>query len=239
MKKVLSIKDRLITIITGILSIVFVCGKWLEINTLPYQLYRVDKRTYTIFDISDFFDFIRSYGDSGTYGLLSDIFFFGAVAVIIYACAYILMMLAGKPMWTEVRVLSVITSLFLLAVFLGAVFTVNKDMRDLTRGAADNVVQAGTASYMTLAAMAVSAIFSGGSRAVNYTAKPPQIKCAGCGADMPAGVRFCSSCGMQLKKDTDAPMYCTQCGSKIEEGTAFCSSCGKRQNKDEFTAVDG
>jgi class 3 adenylate cyclase/tetratricopeptide (TPR) repeat protein len=44
--------------------------------------------------------------------------------------------------------------------------------------------------------------------------------CTSCGADQPAGARFCSTCGASLVR------VCPACGTEAAAGAAFCSACG-------------
>ena len=52
-----------------------------------------------------------------------------------------------------------------------------------------------------------------------------QAVCTACGAQIPAGVKFCPECG--AKQSTSA--FCTSCGKEIPAGTKFCPECGAKQ----------
>jgi membrane protease subunit (stomatin/prohibitin family) len=58
-------------------------------------------------------------------------------------------------------------------------------------------------------------------------AAPPQAsqKCPKCGADVPAGAKFCSKCGQKMGGGAS----CVKCGEELEPGTKFCSNCGAKQ----------
>ena len=47
-----------------------------------------------------------------------------------------------------------------------------------------------------------------------------ELTCASCGAENPAGARFCSDCGAPLQQT------CPGCGAEQPANAAFCSSCG-------------
>src|SRR2546423_5920321 len=47
-----------------------------------------------------------------------------------------------------------------------------------------------------------------------------QTTCRSCGADNPAGARFCMSCGSSLARS------CPTCGTEVPAGARFCMSCG-------------
>ena len=46
--------------------------------------------------------------------------------------------------------------------------------------------------------------------------------CAGCGAGVAAGSRFCTSCGEEAQPIAN----CTRCGQTFREGDRFCGACG-------------
>ena len=49
--------------------------------------------------------------------------------------------------------------------------------------------------------------------------------CAACGAQIPAGSKFCPECG--AKQNSGA--FCTNCGKEIPAGSKFCPECGAKQ----------
>ncbi len=69
----------------------------------------------------------------------------------------------------------------------------------------------------------------------NYRQQIQDIKgvtrCAQCGAEVQAGVAFCSSCGAPMPKvqpvNTDDMVRCESCGAMVKKGVRFCTSCGK------------
>ena len=52
-----------------------------------------------------------------------------------------------------------------------------------------------------------------------------QAVCTACGAQIPAGVKFCPECGAKQSTST----FCTSCGKEIPAGTKFCPECGAKQ----------
>lgn len=48
--------------------------------------------------------------------------------------------------------------------------------------------------------------------------------CAGCGAGVEPGTRFCPSCGTPVGR----PRACANCGSDLPAGSRFCGACGGR-----------
>lgn len=56
-------------------------------------------------------------------------------------------------------------------------------------------------------------------------------RCEKCGAEVPNGAAFCSSCGATMPK-IQAPeptdyVKCENCGTNVKKGMRFCTSCGK------------
>ncbi len=56
--------------------------------------------------------------------------------------------------------------------------------------------------------------------------------CAKCGASLPDGQMFCTSCGTRRSESASAapsnPRFCTSCGALAGAGTKFCNACGAR-----------
>jgi serine/threonine protein kinase/tetratricopeptide (TPR) repeat protein len=48
------------------------------------------------------------------------------------------------------------------------------------------------------------------------------MKCPKCGYENPKGVKFCNSCGIELK----SKLVCPQCGQKNPQRSKFCNACG-------------
>ncbi len=56
-------------------------------------------------------------------------------------------------------------------------------------------------------------------------------QCEQCGAEIPDGAAFCSSCGAMIPKvqviETIDYIQCENCGASVKKGMNFCTSCGK------------
>ena len=67
-----------------------------------------------------------------------------------------------------------------------------------------------------------------GAMAGTQAAKPAEaaVKCSNCGADNPAGSKFCAKCGNQIT----AGLKCPKCGTMNETSAKFCSNCGTQIN---------
>ncbi len=69
------------------------------------------------------------------------------------------------------------------------------------------------------------------AQSMGNTAAPAQAPaqagavCAACGAQIPAGSKFCPECG--AKQNSGA--FCTNCGKEIPAGSKFCPECGAKQ----------
>lgn len=62
------------------------------------------------------------------------------------------------------------------------------------------------------------------------------VKCLNCGAEVPNGSSFCSSCGAPMPKKTiendidDGFVACSNCGSYVKNDLRFCIHCGNPMN---------
>lgn len=56
-------------------------------------------------------------------------------------------------------------------------------------------------------------------------------RCEKCGAEVPNGAAFCSSCGATMPKiqvsESSDYVKCENCGTDVKKGMRFCTSCGK------------
>lgn len=56
-------------------------------------------------------------------------------------------------------------------------------------------------------------------------------RCEKCGAEVPNGAAFCSSCGAAMPKieppERSDYVKCSSCGADVKKGMRFCTSCGK------------
>lgn len=49
--------------------------------------------------------------------------------------------------------------------------------------------------------------------------------CPNCGASVPAGAKFCLSCGQKMASNA---VFCPNCGKPLPAGAKFCSECGNK-----------
>lgn len=67
------------------------------------------------------------------------------------------------------------------------------------------------------------------AEATPLSPRPPepaaQLTCAGCGAALKAGARFCHACGKPVQ--ADRPGHCAGCGQPLGERARFCPRCGR------------
>ena len=61
------------------------------------------------------------------------------------------------------------------------------------------------------------------------------VRCEKCGAQVPMGIAFCSTCGSAMPKPANAPtsgdmIRCGGCGAVINKSMRFCTSCGTPNN---------
>jgi len=63
-----------------------------------------------------------------------------------------------------------------------------------------------------------------GQAAGPAAAAAPTVKCPNCGADVPAGSKFCNNCGQKLVAESKCP----NCGVDVPPGSKFCPNCGQK-----------
>ena len=51
--------------------------------------------------------------------------------------------------------------------------------------------------------------------------------CPSCGTQVPAGSKFCLSCGAKM----NTAAFCTNCGKPVPPGSKFCPECGSSINQ--------
>ena len=57
----------------------------------------------------------------------------------------------------------------------------------------------------------------------------PDNACKKCGAKLPDGAAFCTSCGARCAPvEVGHANFCEACGAKLQPGALFCTSCGKK-----------
>lgn len=92
----------------------------------------------------------------------------------------------------------------------------------------------------------VSAVAELEQQIVTYRKQIQKIRgirhCEKCGAEVPVGVAFCSSCGAAMLKseqqeNTDDREKCDSCGAFVKKGVRFCTSCGQRMTKLDAPAI--
>ncbi len=64
----------------------------------------------------------------------------------------------------------------------------------------------------------------------------PQAACPNCGTGASAQAKFCSKCGVPLKKSVQA--NCSQCGASVAPDAKFCTSCGSPAAMPPATETD-
>ncbi|MCR4991052.1 MAG: SPFH domain-containing protein [Lachnospiraceae bacterium] len=56
--------------------------------------------------------------------------------------------------------------------------------------------------------------------------EPPKVICANCGQEVPAGMKFCGNCGTPVGP---TKRVCSKCGAELAEGMKFCGNCGNKE----------
>ena len=81
----------------------------------------------------------------------------------------------------------------------------------------------------------IGTIVDAETKIADYKKQIQEIKgvqrCEKCGAEVPNGAAFCSSCGATMPKIQPIPsedcVKCGNCGAEVKKGMRFCTSCGK------------
>lgn len=110
-----------------------------------------------------------------------------------------------------------------MGVGMGAGAAVGQMFAQSLNGAAAGVA-GGAAGAAGVAGAAAGA--AGGAGAAGAAASGAAGVCAGCGAALPAGSRFCPACGAPCGQP--AERFCPGCGRKAEPGAKFCAGCGQK-----------
>ena len=114
-----------------------------------------------------------------------------------------------------------------MGVGMGAGAAVGQMFAQSLNGAAAGVAggAAGAAGVAGAAAGAAGGAGAAGA-AAGAAASGAAGVCAGCGAALPAGSRFCPACGAPCGQP--AERFCPGCGRKAEPGAKFCAGCGQK-----------
>jgi membrane protease subunit (stomatin/prohibitin family) len=76
---------------------------------------------------------------------------------------------------------------------------------------------------MIAGAMGSQAAAGGQGAAGGAAPAPAAVACAKCKASVPAGAKFCPSCGASM-----SPAACPKCNASVPAGAKFCPSCGNK-----------
>ena len=115
-----------------------------------------------------------------------------------------------------------------MGVGMGAGAAVGQMFAQSLNGGAAGVAggAAGAAGVAGAAAGAAGGAGATAGAAAGAAASGAAGVCAGCGAALPAGSRFCPACGAPCGQP--AERFCPGCGRKAEPGAKFCAGCGQK-----------
>ncbi len=224
---------RIVSIISSILTIVFVCGKWFEFK----WFYSSGGSKYTIFDISDFFEFLSDWANSD-YEILAGFFSVCAAAVIIISIIFIILMLLGKPAGKAHRVIAFIASAVVFGGFLILLAVIDDEVKRYTSRGLSSISNFRIEPYLMIVTTIITCIFSG--KKIDVDSAADVTICEKCSARLPENARFCTSCGAEVVKNVqnDFVIYCSECGTAIDMNSSFCGSCSCAVNTNVSAAPD-
>jgi len=71
------------------------------------------------------------------------------------------------------------------------------------------------------------AMTPGAQQPAQQPAQEPAAACAKCGAQLPAGAKFCLECGEKVvAQEEKKGVACPKCGAQLPAGAKFCLECG-------------
>lgn len=238
-KQKVSLFGKILTSFSCIMAIVMVAGKWLELNQIPMLLKNSVQDKYSLFEITDFLDEFNFYLDNSDIKLYSAILGIGAVVVIVLSIIGIITVFVNGSAAKGVAGAETVVSVILVCVFIGSIIYINGKMDEVTYGGIDKLLKS-TARPLLLALFSILSVVGTGLKGKTVQPKTMPIvsngamstsHCTSCGAEMPAGVKFCVQCGKSAEDAVTVSAderYCTSCGAKIASNMRFCTSCGAK-----------
>lgn len=238
-KQKTSVLGKVFTIFSGIMMIVMVTGKWLELHQIPMILKNSVQDEYSLFEIAKFLDKFSLYLDRTDIEIYAAVLGFGAVAVIILSVLTMITALLNSSAAKGFGGAATGVCVILTVLFMISIIDINLKMKDATYGGIDELLRSTARPFV----MILFSIF--GIVGTCLKAKPVQAgvmphtanagfgmrRCTECGAEITAGTCFCAKCGKpveEVRKTVSNEKYCTVCGAKIAPEMRFCTSCGAK-----------
>lgn len=236
----ISLLGKVIVIFSCIMMIVMVLGKWLDLYQIPMIFGNSIPHEYSLFEISDFMDTFNMYLENETIQVYSTLLSVGAVAAIVLSVITIITALVNNSLSNVSSAILMIVNVLLAGVFVGTIIYVNGEMEEATYGGIKELLRGTSKPYFMIAFSILNIIgvrLKCKIQPSTETNKKADIKynCTGCGAELPAGTKFCTHCGKKADdiQDTYQEKFCTSCGAKIDPNMTFCVSCGAKVDINE------
>lgn len=238
-KQRISVLGKVLTIFSGIMMIVMVTGKWLELHQIPMILKNSVQDEYSLFEIADFLDKFNLYLERSDVEAYATALSFGAVVIIILSVLTMITTLVSSSAAKKLGGAATVVCVILTAVFMISIIDINLKMKDATYGGIDELLRSTARPFVMILFSAFAIVGS------CLKAKPVQAgamnmpagtgfgsrRCTGCGAEISAGTCFCAKCGKaveEIRSNASNEKYCTVCGAKIAPEMRFCTSCGAK-----------
>ena len=227
-----SVAGRILSIIFGILAIVMVTGKWLDLYQVPLILGNYKEYKYSLFEIQDFLSTFNFYVNNDTIKVYSDFLLIMTSVVVILSVVTILISLFGTKAAKVFSSISIISAVILSGAVISFVIKTNLEVKDMTYDSIDELLRLTYNPWLLVLFAIIQRLFlnikiKSPSPAFQSTVNVP-TKCSNCGAYLPDKALFCDNCGQKVQQTNNINKFCTACGNPIVAGAEFCTNCGEK-----------
>ncbi len=211
----ISLGERILAILSSIVSIMLINGDWVNIYHMPVLLGDMVKTGYTLYEMEGGFSFL-------------------AILLIIIHIINIIVALTDSKKIIKLTEGAVGGNVGVVVGFIILVFFINAEMYESTYLGTVEIKPAANL-YLLMGFSVFALICCKVTRRdnTNNIAPPvqkietPKKKCKQCGAELTKGSTFCGECGSKVIVQNYAK-FCENCGAKMPENTIFCPECRHR-----------
>ncbi len=248
MKKTkISLAGKIITLLASLFAILFVSGKWLDIQQVTLIFGDSVQRKYSLFEIADFLDAFNFYLESDDVQAFAYFFAVGAALVILLCVVNVILTFLDNHTVKVLTIIAAVIGVIVAAVFLISLNEINSEVKEATYGGIYKLLKSTAKPFLTPLFLIVECV---GVRleekgAPAYNRFTSQAKCPYCGAPAAPGSAFCTNCGKNISVNTaqsvgaanlsansgaaqSPKQFCDQCGQKNTSMSNFCIYCGNK-----------